>query len=111
MLIQQYNFIGTHKMSECKTDTQCSSNTMKSHSKKEGSCDIIKNMEKLANQAWEELFKEKVKKHYEHSIGKKMNENAKIVAEQIVNLWKNKMLAREPKRDYEYKLFPTMKEQ
>lgn len=52
-------------MSDCKTNTHCDTTSTSSHNKKEGSCDAIRHMEKLANQAWDELFKEKVKKHYE----------------------------------------------
>ena len=66
-------------MSDCKTNTHCDTTSTSSHNKKEGGCDIIRYMEKLANQAWEELFKEKVKKYYEESIGKKMGSTAFLV--------------------------------
>jgi hypothetical protein len=96
-------------MSDCKTNTQCDTTSTSSHNQKEGVCDAIRHMEKLANQAWDELFKEKVKKHYEETIGKKMDENAKIVAEQAIHALKNKMANREAKREYEHKLFAAMK--
>ena len=96
-------------MSECKTNATCSATEQVYHSKKSSSCDVIRNMEKLANHAWEELFKEKVKKHYEEMIGKQMDENAKIVAEQAISMWNNKMATREAKREYEHKLFAAMK--
>ena len=38
-----------------------------------------------------------------------MDENAKIVAEQAISMWNNKMAAREAKREYEHKLFAAMK--
>lgn len=97
-------------MSNCKTNTHCDTTSTSSHNKKEGSCDAIRHMEKLANQAWDELFKEKVKKHYEENIGKKMDENAKIVAEQAIHIWNNKMSNRETKKEYEHKLFTAMSE-
>ena len=96
-------------MSDCKTNTHCDTISTSSHSKKEGACDAIRHMEKLANQAWDELFKEKVKKHYEESIGKKIDKNAKIVAEQAIHTWRNKMANREAKKEYEHKLFTVMK--
>ncbi|RST63000.1 hypothetical protein [Candidatus Aquarickettsia rohweri] len=96
-------------MNECKTNTSYNTNEQASHSKKSSACDMIRNMEKLANHAWEELFKEKVKKYYEEMIGTQMDENAKIVAEQAISIWNNKMAARESKKEYEYKLFAAMK--
>jgi hypothetical protein len=86
-------------MSDCKTNIHCDTTSISPHNKKEGGCDVIRYMEKLVDQAWEELFKEKVKKHYEESIGKKMDENAKIVAEQAIHTWRNKMA----KKEYEHK--------
>jgi hypothetical protein len=96
-------------MSDCKTNTHCDTTSTSPHNKKGGGCDAIRHMEKLANQAWDELFKEKVKKHYEENIGKKMDENAEIVAEQAIHIWKNKMANREAKKEYEHKLFAAMK--
>jgi hypothetical protein len=96
-------------MSDCKTNTHCDTTPTSPHNKKGGGCDAIRHMEKLANQAWDELFKEKVKKHYEENIGKKMDENAEIVAEQAIHIWKNKMANREAKKEYEHKLFAAMK--
>ncbi len=98
-------------MNDCKTNTHCDTTSTSSHNKKEGGCDTIRYMEKLANQAWEELFKEKVKKYYEESIGKKMDINAKIVAERAIHLWKNKIATREAKKEYEHKLFTAMKDE
>jgi hypothetical protein len=96
-------------MSDCKTNTHCDTTPTSPHNKKGGGCDAIRHMEKLANQAWDELFKEKVKKHYEENIGKKMDENAEIVAERAIHIWKNKMANREAKKEYEHKLFAAMK--
>ena len=96
-------------MSDCKTNTHCDTTPTSPHNKKGGGCDAIRHMEKLANQAWDELFKENVKKHYEENIGKKMYENAEIVAERAIHIWKNKMANREAKKEYEHKLFAAMK--
>ena len=96
-------------MSDCKTNIHCDTTSTSPNNKKEGGCDAIRHMEKLANQAWDELFKEKIKKHYEENIGKKMDDNARIVAEQAIHVWKNKMANREAKKEYEYKLFAAMK--
>jgi len=97
-------------MGDCKINTHCETTSTSSHHKKEGGCDMIRHMEKLANQAWEELFKEKIKKHYEKSIGQKMDVNAQIVAERAIHVWKNKMATKEAKKEYENKLFTSMKE-
>ena len=97
-------------MSDCKTNTNCETTSQSTHGhNKEGACDAIRFMEKLADQAWEELFKEKIKNHYEEAIGKKMDVSAKIIAEQAIVTWKNKMATKEAKREYEYKLFAVMK--
>lgn len=97
-------------MGDCKTNTNCETTSQSPHNhKKEGACDTIRYMEKLADQAWEELFKEKIKKHYEEAIGKKMDVSAKIIAEQAIVTWKNKMATKEAKKEYEYKLFAAMK--
>ncbi len=97
-------------MSECKTDTHCNTTSTSVHKKQEGGCDVIRYMETLANKAWEELFKEKVKTHYEASIGQKMNEQAKIVAERAISEWQCKMEIRENKKKYEQELFGSMKD-
>lgn len=39
-----------------------------------------------------------------------MDENAKIVAEQAIHIWNNKMSNRETKKEYEHKLFAAMGE-
>lgn len=97
-------------MSDCKTNNHCETKTVDSHKKQEGGCDMIRYMETLASKAWEELFKEKVKAHYEASIGKKMDDQAKIVAERAISEWKCKMEIRENKKKYEQELFGSMKD-
>lgn len=48
-------------MSECKTNATCSTTEQVYHSKKSSSCDVIRNMEKLANHAGKIYLRKKLK--------------------------------------------------
>jgi len=61
-----------------------------SNSSCEESMDMGKMMMGLANEAWGELMKEKIKATYEKSIGDKMNKTAQVSAEACVAYWNNK---------------------
>ena len=96
-------------MTDCKTKNHYETSESPTHNKKDNGCNVIRYMESLADQAWSELFKEKVKSHYEKAIGEKMDQYAEIVANQSVEEWKRKIENKEIKKDYEYKLFAAMK--
>ena len=52
---------------------------------------MIDGVLEIADEAWAELMKEKMKKHFEATMGKKMDEMAKAAVEASLIFWKNKM--------------------
>jgi len=62
----------------------------------------------LANEAWSELLKDKMKAAYEKSIGDKMNKIAHISVEACIAYWGNKMKESSSWEEFEEKLKAAM---
>lgn len=58
----------------------------------------------LADQAWMEVLKEKIKKEIESHSGEHLNQTAKLVAEANHTRWKEKLQARKDSQDFEDRL-------
>ena len=58
----------------------------------------------IANQAYAELLRDKMKKHYEAAIGKKLDAAAKVAVDANIALWDGKMQQKEQFQDFEKKL-------
>ena len=88
---------------ECCEDSKCGS---------ECSCDSGSSkagmIMGLANEAWTELMKEKMKKAYEKEIGAKMDSIAKIGVEACIAFWGNKMKDKASFDEFEEKLREAM---
>ena len=99
-------------MGECKTDNSCDTNKNSCDSgvkKSEGECNVAEDLLCLANQAWMELMKEKIKKSFEAKLGKKMDKTADVVADASIACWESKMAGKQACNDYKEKLFATFK--
>ena len=62
----------------------------------------------LANEAWGELMKEKMKASYEKAMGDKMNKTAAIGVEMCMAFWGNKMKEGAAIAEFEEKLRKAM---
>ena len=67
-----------------------------------------KMMMRMADEAWEELMKEKMKQAYEKSIGEKMNKVASVAVEGCIAFWTNKMKEESTCHEFEQKLSKAM---
>ncbi len=64
----------------------------------------------LANAAWTELLKEKMKKAYEKAAGSKMDKIAAIGVEANIEMWRGKMQEKAKWAEFEEKLDKAMNE-
>lgn len=62
----------------------------------------------LANEAWSELMKEKMKAAYQKAIGDKMDRAAAISVEACMAYWKHKMTSEAACAEFEEKLMKAM---
>ena len=62
----------------------------------------------LANQAWEDLMKEKMKMAYEKMIGDKMNKSAQASVEGCMAFWNDKMKSKASRAQFESNLDKVM---
>lgn len=74
----------------------------------DGNMDKSKMMMNLANDAWEELMKEKIKTAYEKVIGDKMSKAAAVSAEACIAYWNSKMKEEAACAEFEDKLGKAM---
>ena len=58
----------------------------------------------MADEAWMELLKEKMKKQIEAQTGKHMDELAKIVTEENEKRWKNKIVGKNNSEEFRRKI-------
>ena len=95
---------------ECCEDKCCTTSSAKCECKKccDEGADTGKMMIKLANEAWEELLKEKMQTLYEKSAGSKMNNAAQVSVEACMVYWNNKMKEQASHADFEEKLKRSM---
>ena len=95
---------------ECNEGSCCESSSDCCESK--GCCEQEKGMGvmvmRLANEAWEELMKEKMKSAYEKAMGDKMNKTAQIGVEACMMYWGNKMKGKMAWMEFEEKLNKAM---
>jgi hypothetical protein len=67
-------------------------------------CDMSEKLLHLADEAWMELLKEKIKKEIEASCGEQMNKVAKLVSETNKAKWSHKMAAKQGCHEYRHNL-------
>lgn len=77
-------------MEECK-DGACSTNKECGTNDCESKCEMSKMIFDLANDAWAELMKEKMKAHYEKAIGTRMDKVALVGVEGAIAYWEAQM--------------------
>ena len=70
--------------------------------------DKSKMMMDMANEAWHELMKDKIKSAYEKLIGEKMNKTAHVCAEMCIAYWGNKMKEEMTSAEFEDKIRKAM---
>lgn len=75
------------------------------HDHEEECCaDFAQHLLEVADEAWMEVLKEKIKKHVETKSGKKLDKLAEFIASSNHTRWKNKMGAKKACSDYEEKV-------
>ncbi len=95
-------------MGECKVNSAC--NTAMGHEQKSTCCGkLTDNIRALANDAWAELLKNKIKKQYENKIGAKMDKIAEVAADVAIEYWKHKVAAKELCKEHNGKLSNVIK--
>ena len=90
-------------MENCNINSSCTTESA-SHKHKCCSDNITDNIKCLAEKAWAELLKEKIKKQYENKIGSKMDKIAEVAADAAIDYWKHKIAAKESCKEQEAKL-------
>lgn len=106
-----------HKHGECHDHDSCCSNETCSddsccghhhhhHHKDEKSCneDFAKDLLHVADCAWMELLKEKIKAEISSACGEHLGQIAKIVAESNGSRWQHKLAMMKAQDDYKEKL-------
>lgn len=100
-----------HKHGECHDhdsccDDKCSSSCAHSHPKDEGCCheDFAKHLLHVADCAWMDLLKEKIKNEIASSCGEHLDQIAKVVASSNGSKWKHKLGIMKDLCDYKEKL-------
>jgi len=88
--------------SECSSEQSCGDKKQDCGS--DECCDMAKEMMNLANQAWAELMKEKMKKEFEKVNGERMNKIAAVGVAGCNDFWQHKMQAKAGCADFSEKL-------
>ena len=89
----------------CSSQAQsCDSSSQSAHQQGEEHCDMPDRLLQLADQAWMELLKEKIKKEIEAPCGEQMDKVAKLVSETNKAKWSHKMAAKQGCHDYRHSL-------
>ena len=70
--------------------------------------DLSKMIMQLANEAWGELMKEKMKAAYDKAVGDKMNKAAQVGVEASMAFWSGKMKEKASFAEFEEKLKKAM---
>jgi hypothetical protein len=71
-------------------------------------CEMQDKLLWLADEAWEELMREKIRDHIEASCGTMMDELAKMAAETNMTKWKHKMATKHLHHDFKHGLRDLM---
>lgn len=89
----------------CSSQAQsCDSSAQSASHEAQEHCDMPDKLLQLADQAWMELLKEKIKKEIEASCGEQMNKVAKLVSETNKAKWSHKMAAKQGCHEYRHNL-------
>ena len=105
---------GGIKMGECCEESKCCSGESSccESSCNDSCCESEMSKGKmilgLANEAWSELMKEKMKAAYEKTIGEKMNKAAHVGVEACIAYWAQKMKSEAAWAEFEEKLSKAM---
>lgn len=100
-----------HKHNEC-DDNSCGPHSHEDsccshHHHKDDDCcheDFAKELLKVADCAWMELLKEKIKKEIETNCGEQLAQIAKVVADTNGSRWEHKLALTKTQSDYKEKL-------
>ena len=92
---------------ECGEESCCTAKSAECCCEEE-SKSMGKMMMDLANEAWSELMKEKMKASYEKAVGDKMNKAAQVSVEACMAYWNNKMKEQASCAEFEEKLKRAM---
>lgn len=84
----------------CSTQAQCNT----APQQEEECCNLHERLLDLADEAWLEVVKEKIKKEIEASCGDKLNKVAKLVAETNKAKWGAKISAKQHCKEYQQNL-------
>ena len=96
-------------MGDCKINSSCET-TKPEHKQKDSCCGkMIDSIKAIANDAWAELLKDKIKEQFEIKTGQKMDKIAEVAADASIEYWKHKIQAKEACKEYEHKLFDVIK--
>jgi len=96
-------------MEHCKTHHSCEAKDPPHKHKEHGCCfNITDHIKTVANKAWSELLKEKIKKRYEEKLGTKMDEIAGVAADAAIEFWRHKIESKESCKEYEAKLHSVL---
>ena len=87
----------------CGSSCQCSSSCGCRGGSKQGSCDYAAKFLEVADHAWIEVLKDKIKEQIK-ADGKHMDELARVIAEANKDKWQSKMAAKQKCCGYEEKL-------
>jgi len=71
-------------------------------------CDMTAHLFDLANQAWEELLKEKIKKVYEKKLGEHLNKTAQVAADGCADYWQSKIQEKTKCKEFQEKVKEAM---
>lgn len=74
-------------------------------------CDFPEKLLDLADEAWLEVVKEKIKKEIEASCGEKLNKLAKLVAETNKTKWSAKIAGKQQCQEYKQNLLKLFTEE
>jgi len=85
----------TDGSSNCKSSDGCNLNS---------GCSMSDEIFSIANEAWRELLKEKMKKEFEKQRGEKMNGIAVVGVEGAMNYWQNMMAGKGATQEFQEKL-------
>jgi len=84
---------------QCNTESSCQDNT-----KCSSGCEMTDMLMKLADNSWEELMKEKMKKVLETKIGKRMDKTAGVIVQASLDYWQHKMQGKAKCEEHKQKI-------
>lgn len=91
-------------MSECCANENCPCTCHHKHSEEEKQEAFLGWFLEVADEAWEEVLKEEIKKHIWETYGDRMKELARIVSESNSNRWRIKMEKKRGRQEFREKI-------